>query len=195
MRGALSWVTRQVIEQIFGFVKSYRWFCSKLKLGWKYDLLSCFAETALETIQLHLLGGFSWVCDLWILKILCSQLSQILPSSGLVWTEGPCQHASASAALWLQLCYLREVGSVSNFQEKRIFWELKKKKNFKELGLTLHFVLFWTLWKDVWERCKFVRELEAIRVSLWGWSLREFCVIRTSGMHGPRDSKVDRLVC
>ena len=123
---ALCWVTRQVIEQIFGFVKSYRWFCSKLKLGWKYDLLSCFAETALETIQLHLLGGFSWVCDLWILKILCSQLSQILPSSGLVWTEGPCQHASASAALWLQLCYLREVGSVSNFQGKKIFWELKK---------------------------------------------------------------------
>ena len=138
MRGALSWVTRQVIEQIFGFVKSYRWFCSKLKLGWKYDLLSCFAETALETIQLHLLGGFSWVCDLWILKILCSQLSQILPSSGLVWTEGPCQHASASAALWLQLCYLREVGSVSNFQGKKNF--LGTEKASKNWGS--RFILF-----------------------------------------------------
>ena len=174
MRGALSWVTRQVIEQIFGFVKSYRWFCSKLKLGWKYDLLSCFAETALETIQLHLLGDFSWVCDLWILKILCSQLSQILPSSGLVWTEGPCQHASASAALWLQLCYLREVGSVSNFQEKRIFWELKK---LQRIGAHASFCFVLNLVKgcvrkvqilyENWKRLGWVCEVGLWESSVW----------------------------
>ena len=86
---------------------------------------------------------------------------------GLAWTEG---QGSFTA--------LVRVVSVE------IFWA-----RFFELGILVSFFEFF--WAECGNECvrkvQIERELEELgwAVSLWGRSQREFCVIRTGGMHGP----------
>jgi len=127
-------VTRQEIEQIFGFLKSNRWFCFQLLLSWKYDAMEHVWALHLylwivfeRQPYLYLIDG----CAVW--KVSCSQLELIFPILGWLglrvfartvlllnllfqgsWCRLHCRLSICSNFGWLwQILYLRRAGLLS----------------------------------------------------------------------------------